>query len=285
MKKVLIFGIGGFTGQHFSNFIVKNKLYDNFIFYGADLHNSKKNSSKIVFYEGDCTNTDFLEEIITEIYPDYIINLIGKIRGKDLADYNRINVEITASVFEIVLKNTLVIEKILLIGSAAEYGIPDRNPIEENDTLNPVNLYGLSKVYQSKLAEYYYRIKNLPVVLARTFNIVGDGISTSLSIGNFIKQISELPDGGVMSVGNLSSYRDFLSIEEVVEIYWDLLLKGKPGEVYNVCSGTPRKIEDVLIDLIEKSGKNINYVVDPNLYKDNDVEKIYGANKKYYDDM
>jgi GDP-4-dehydro-6-deoxy-D-mannose reductase len=138
-------------------------------------------------------------------------------------------------------------------------------------------------VYQTLLAEHYYRNYALHIVMARTFNILGKELSPELSIGSFMRQIDALPDGGVIKVGNISTSRDFLDIDEVAHRYWNILMKGRPGEIYNVCSGVPRTIRSVLDQLIRESGKKLVVETDPSLLKDKDIALIYGDSTKYQD--
>ena len=167
------------------------------------------------------------------------------------------------------------------MGSAAEYGSTASNPIREDAAPQPISQYGLSKLYQTLLSEYFFRNYGLPTVVARTFNILGDGVSPELSIGSFMRQIAALPDGGVIKVGNISTSRDFLHISEVSRRYWELLMKGAPGEIYNVCSGVPRSIRSVLDDLIRESGKKLFVEIDRALFKERDIDSIYGDRTKY----
>jgi GDP-4-dehydro-6-deoxy-D-mannose reductase len=136
-------------------------------------------------------------------------------------------------------------------------------------------------LYQTLLSGFFFRNYALPTVVARTFNILGEGLSPEVSIGNFMRQIAALPEGGVIKVGNISTTRDFLHISEVSRRYWDLLIKGGPGEVYNVCSGVPRTIRSVLEDLIRESGKMLSFETDPSLFKERDIDSIYGDSTKY----
>ena len=122
-----------------------------------------------------------------------------------------------------------------------------------------MNLYGITKLFQTQYAEYYFRNFGLPIVVARTFNTFGKGLSKYLSIGSFMAQIDAMSDGGIIRVGNINSSRDFLRIENVVGRYWELLLKGKAGEIYNICSGAPRTIRSILEDLIRESGKSLKF--------------------------
>jgi GDP-4-dehydro-6-deoxy-D-mannose reductase len=118
-------------------------------------------------------------------------------------------------------------------------------------------------------------------VVARTFNTLGKGLSKNLSIGSFMAQINATLDGGSIRVGNINTSRDFLHIANVVSRYWQLLLKGKSGEIYNICSGAPRTIRSVLEDLIRESGKSLKMEIDPSRFKEGDIDSIYGDSSKY----
>ena len=62
----------------------------------------------------------------------------------------------------------------------------------------------------------------------------------------------------ILKTQNLSSKRDFLDIEDVCRGLWAVGLKGKRGEVYNICSQKEVVIRDVLLRLIQVSNvKNI----------------------------
>ena len=58
-------------------------------------------------------------------------------------------------------------------------------------------------------------------------------------------------------------------------------MKGAPGEIYNVCSGVPRSIRSVLDDLIRESGKKLFVEIDRALFKERDIDSIYGDRTKY----
>jgi GDP-4-dehydro-6-deoxy-D-mannose reductase len=96
-----------------------------------------------------------------------------------------------------------------------------------------------------------------------------------------MQQIAQLPDGRVIKVGNIATSRDFLDITEVCRRLWILLMKGQPGQIYNICSGRPRTIRSVLSELIGASGKKIDFEVDPRRLKERDIDSIYGDTSKF----
>ena len=219
-------------------------------------------------------------EILRKIRPDYIVNFIGLFRAASYQELIRSNVDISRNILQAVVDTSALETRLLFIGSAAEYGAVKANPVSEQDFTMPVSLYGLSKVFQTHLVRFYHQAHRVQSVVARTFNLTGEGISASLSVGNFQIQIDAVQDGDTIKVGNLDPERDFLEVETAVELYMDLLCHGKAGEVYNVCSGKPVRIGDLLADMIARSGKNLVLKVSPQLLRGNDISRIYGSRSK-----
>jgi GDP-4-dehydro-6-deoxy-D-mannose reductase len=278
MDKIMILGINGFSGRHFQHYILDQNFDQEFEFVGIDKNIGEHVTIKSV--ELDLTIKENLENIICDQKPDYIINMIGLFGGNDLESMIQINAGISRNIFETVVINHLSVQKILLIGSAAEYGVPISLPVKEDHGLNPINPYGLSKVIQTTFANYYALNFDIPVTVARTFNILGAGLSSKLSIGSFAEQIRELPSGSNINVGNIDSKRDFLDIYDVIDAYWKILLHGKKGEIYNVCSGKSISIKSLVEFLIQQSGKNLEIQVKPELLRKNDIADFYGDNSK-----
>lgn len=275
MKKCLILGINGFTGKHFQKFLKKKKLLDKYTFVGVDRQIDWE-IEQIIYREEDLTSQKNIDRLIVNEKPNYIFNFIGAFQSSDFNELFQLNANFARILCDCLIKNNIPVEKVLLVGSAAEYGIPTSLPVDESANLNPVNNYGLAKVLQSDFFRFYFKNHKLPLVMARTFNIIGEGISKSLSIGSFIHQIKTLRDFDTIKVGNLSSKRDYLDISDVADAYWKLALLGEPGEIFNVCSGHSFKMDDILNTLIKASGKKIIVKIDDSFIKKNDIDDIYG---------
>jgi len=282
MKRVAVFGIAGFSGRHFEEYVALAKLSSSFEFFGFARDSSRaRHSGDFVYCEGDALNKDEVDKFISEVRPSYILNLVGVFRAASFDELLAVNMGVSLNICEAVLRLACPVEKIVFVGSAAEYGVVAANPVIETAPLQPVSQYGLSKVYQTLLAKYFFQNKRVPTVVARTFNILGTGQSPLLSIGSFERQIEEIQSRGTIKVGNIATKRDFLPISEISRRYWAILMKGQPGEVYNVCSGVPRTIKSVLDALIRQSGKEILVETDASLFKEGDIESIYGSSAKY----
>ncbi len=233
----------------------------------------------------DMTTLDFgcqddIRDCVQSSEADYIVSLIGKYGSSSFGEMLEANVNVAHSIMQTILDTGRIETRMLFIGSAAEYGTPNENPITEDHELAPVNLYGLTKMYQSKLVAHYYKTYGIRALVARTFNLRGRGLPSCLAVGNFQRQIDEAADGAVIKVGNLATQRDYLDIHQAVRDYEKIFVNGIPGEFYNVCSGIPLKISDLLNQLISESGKQINVAVDTSLLRDNDTAVVYGDRTK-----
>jgi len=277
-EKVLILGVAGFTGNHFARYIAKNKLTETFEFVGVD--------SIVCDYTGfptqvmDLTVLSEVESLLVIEKPDYIINLTGTYNTTDFMQLLKVNVGISQNILESCSSINLSVKNILFIGSAAEYGASHNLPINEDQLPNPVNLYGISKLFQTETALYYFHNRNANVTIARPFNLLGKGLSKLLSVGSFVNQIDKIKEAGSISVGNMNTSRDFIDVEDAIDAYWKLLLYGKSGEIYNICAGSSHSIREILEILIKISGKKIDIVVKNEFIKKNDIPDSFGDNSK-----
>ncbi len=175
--------------------------------------------------------------------------------------------------------------RVLVIGSGEEYGrAPEEAlPFTERSPLRPENPYSVSKVAQDVMGYQYFISYGLPVMRVRPFNHAGPGQSERFVIAAFAAQIARIEAGKqppVMRVGNLSPSRDFTDVRDVVRAYEGLILRGEPGEVYNVASGTPRSIQSILDGLLALTEVAISVEIDPQRYRPADVPLIYGSYAK-----
>jgi len=279
IEKILVFGINGFTGKHFQKYIVKHNLLDKYAFVGVDRNIDRK--IEMEYVEQDLLELGKIRKIVERQSPHYILNFVGGLfNSPDFDRVLNVNARISQKTFEAILRSELHVKKILLIGSAAEYGRPDRLPVTETSATKPVSLYGLAKVVQSQYALFYNRNFGVRLNIARPFNILGKNLSPALSMGSFMQQIRAARDGNEIFVGNLNTKRDFLDIEEVVDAYWRILLQGKSGEIYNVCRGESFYLSQALNHLIQKSGKSLQIRTRDEYVRKNDILDIYGDNSK-----
>jgi GDP-4-dehydro-6-deoxy-D-mannose reductase len=173
-----------------------------------------------------------------------------------------------------------------IAGSSEEYGMvyADEVPMKESNPLRPLSPYAVSKVTQEVLAYQYYQSYNIRSVISRGFNHSGPRRGENFVDSSFARQIAMIEKGlqePVLSVGDLSSKRDFTDVRDMVWAYWLLLEKCKPGDVYNIGSGNTRPVGDSLEILLSMSRVKVDVQVDPTLLRPSDVKILWADASKF----
>ena len=88
----------------------------------------------------------------------------------------------------------------------------------------------------------------------------------------------------VIHVGNLEVKRDFLNVHDVCDAYIALLQKGQKGETYNVCSGNSYRVRDLLDQLCQLAGVDVEIKIDPDRVRPVDTPELRGDNGKIHAD-
>ena len=170
---------------------------------------------------------------------------------------------------------------IVVIGSSEEYGLatPDEMPLDENQPFRPTNPYAVSKIAQDMLGLQYHLSYGMQVVRVRPFNHIGPGQSDRFVVSSMARQIAEVEAGRaepVILVGNLQAERDFLDVRDVVNAYGLVARAEYSGQVFNVASGIPHRIADLLDRLLAMATCQIVVREDPSRLRAADVPVIYG---------
>lgn len=281
--KVLVIGVNGFTGWHLVQQLFERKCYQ---IYGADIHPLTDIKDHLAgYFHLDVLDLTGLIRIITDIRPAIIYNLAGILKAEDDRSIYAINFLGTVNVLEAVKKIDHVNIKMLFVGSSAEYGntVTSKMPITEEDVCNPIVPYAISKYAATMAIQSYVEKFKLKAVVVRPFNIIGKGMPDTLLVGALLNRIKKL-DKGVsnmtIEVGNIHTYRDFIDIEDVTNAYINIMSGEYWGKVFNICSGKPTQIKAVLELLLSFSSKKIDYFINPDLVRKDDVITVYGSCEK-----
>ncbi len=231
---------------------------------------NKKDGYKVVTTGRSGNDTDFqlditdgvqLEEIIDLVKPGLIIQLAATFTH-DFDGAYAVNVQANRQLLELV-KHSKSNLRVLLIGSAAEYGVieADESPVSEEHDLNPVSVYGLTKVWQTQLAGFYSK-HGVDVVVARVFNLKGRGLSEKLFVGRLQKQIDGVLSGehSVIELGPLSATRDYISTDDAARQLIDIAEFGESGLVYHIASGKPLVMRELLKTTLREYDLDISIV-------------------------
>jgi GDP-4-dehydro-6-deoxy-D-mannose reductase len=145
----------------------------------------------------------------------------------------------------------------LFASSADAYGLSFRAgwPLDESAVLAPVNTYAASKA-AADLAVGALAAEGLRAIRLRPFNHVGPGQSPDFVVAAFAEQVARIAAGvqpPVVRVGALDAGRDLLDVRDVCAAYVAAIRNAEglaPGAIFNVASGTVRRVGDILEALL-----------------------------------
>lgn len=169
------------------------------------------------------------------------------------------------------------VRKVLMYSSAEIYGTKDK-PIKERDVLSPQSTYGVAKFAADQLAKCRFVEAGVPVVINRQFNVYSWRARHPYVIPEIIKQLSA---GPTVRLGNIYSWRDFLYIDDAVNMAIELLEKGIPGEEYNIGVENCIRIDDLAKMIGGIIGhKDIQIVVDEARLRPWDIARLQADTTK-----
>lgn len=291
MQRYIITGVSGFVGKYFIKYLNANIRQSEILGIDIrpfDVHPENYEHLKFKFERSDLKDKDTLCKLIYNFRPDFILHLAsyssvaGSWKSPNTSFLNNVNIflNLIESVRMIGLKC-----RILSVGSSEEYGsvkIEDL-PLKESNQLNPSSPFGVARVTQELLSRLYADVYGLDIVITRSFNHIGPGQNENYAVASFAKQLVEVRKNKLnefLSAGDVSIVRDFIDVRDVVCIYHKLLLNGKKGEIYNVCSGYGVSLRNIIQMICEILEVNISIKQDLKLKRPKDNPVIIGCNEK-----
>ena len=265
---ILVTGSSGFVGRHLVNHLKKRH--------------------QIIPLDVDLLNATAVETALAGINPDGVIHLAAIAAvGESLTSPTKIlrnNIFAQLNLLE-ALKRKKSSARILIIGSADEYGQTSDKPIDESFPLLPTSPYAVSKIAQDYLGLEYHLAYGMNIIRVRPFNHIGEGQSLGFVVPDFTKQIVDIETSGKSGnilVGNLNAQRDFTDVLDMVDAYELALAKGKPGDVYNLGSGKSVVIKELLNVLISLSPAKITIKTDTSRLRPADQPKLVCNPEKFH---
>jgi nucleoside-diphosphate-sugar epimerase len=255
-KKILITGATGFVGACLTHKLVEMNC-DVYLF-------SRKTSNKwrianildsVKNFNVDLKDYDQTEQLVLAIKPDIIYHLATYGGYSSQKDFNKImetNVFGTANLLNACAK--IDFECFVNTGSSSEYGLK-MHPMSENDVLEPINDYGVSKACATLYCQSLAKSTQLPIVTLRLFSPYGYYEEPTRLIPYVIKSclLGENP-----KLTSASSVRDFIFIQDVIDVYLEVINSNfKHGEIFNVGAGEQHSIEEIVKIIIELTGNKV----------------------------
>src|SRR6516225_6563584 len=248
----LVTGGAGFIGSHLVDRLIDEgrrvRVLDNFVVgRRANLaqHEGNPNLEIITADVADKAMVDAACEGVARVFHLAArADIVPSIQEPEA--YFRANVDGTFAVLEAARRHR--VGSLVYAASSSCYGIPAAYPTPEDAPFDPRYPYALTKMLGEQLVLHWAQVYRLPAVSLRFFNVYGPRARTSGTYGAvFGVFLAQLLAGQPLTiVGDGTQTRDFTFVSDAVDALLVAADRGKPAEVYNVGSGEPASVNELV---------------------------------------
>lgn len=257
--RVLVTGCAGFIGSTLTDRL----LHDGYDVIGIDRfsdyysRNLKERNLSLAMKHPRFT---LLEEDIVEMetFPevDYVFHLAAQagVRaswGKSFDIYTRDNIQATQRLLE--FYKDLKIRKFVYSSSSSVYGNVEL-PMREDQMVQPVSPYGVSKLAAEHLCYLYWKNYGVPTVSLRYFTVYGPRQRPDMGINKFVNAV--LKGEAITIYGDGHQTRDFTYIDDAVNANILAATSGVCGEAFNIGGGNRISVIELIRAIEEAIGKS-----------------------------
>lgn len=296
MKTILVAGGAGYIGSHMVALLVK-RGYEVVVADNLRTGHWQAVKGARKMYVGDLRDGAFLHQIFTENKIDGVINfaafsLVGESVTNPLKYYGN-NVEGAVSLLSAMQAHG--VDKIVFSSTAAAYGEPEKQPIEEGDRTEPTNPYGATKLAIENMLKWCDCAYNIRYVALRYFNAAGS--DTEAGIGedhnpesHLIPLVMKTALGQRDHIGIFGEdyptpdgtcVRDYIHVKDLAEAHLlalEYLERGGISDVFNLGNGAGYSVREIIETARRITGKEIKAVVESR--RGGDPSVLIASNKK-----
>lgn len=184
------------------------------------------------------------------------------------------------------------VKRVLLTSSGGVYGPQpeDMDQIPETyngipEPLNAQNAYSFAKRCAEHLCALYRDKYELDIVIARCFAFVGRDLPLNVhfAIGNFIRDA--LIANKITVTGDGNPIRSFMDQRDLADWLFKILLKGLPGEAYNVGSDKEISIRDLALLVRDMIAPDKPIMIEGNIIENSFRKRYVPSIKKAQTDL
>ncbi len=185
--------------------------------------------------------------------PDVLIHLAWG----SLDDFNSLShIEVELPAHCSFLKRIIAdgVKKIVVAGTCFEYGLQEGKLSEDRNTA-PLTPYGIAKDVLHRYLIILQQRENFSLVWLRYFYMYGEGQSKKALFSQLDSALSR--GDSVFNMSGGDQLRDYLPVKEVARLTSILATQAQESCIFNICSGQPISIRNLVERRIEELGGGI----------------------------
>jgi UDP-glucose 4-epimerase len=301
MTMILVVGGAGYIGSHLIKELVEKEeviVLDN-----LSTGHREAIDTRAIFVQGDLGNEEDLQMIFSS-YPIKAVmhfaafSLVGESVVDPLKYYEN-NVAATLTLLKVMMKNN--IKNFIFSSTAATYGIPNVEIIDEQTVTAPINPYGHSKLMIEQMLSDFSKAYGLNYVILRYFNAAGAHESSKIGeshdpethlIPIILQQLLGQREkvavfGSDYDTADGTCIRDYIHVTDLASAHilaLEALLSGKKSaEIYNLGNGLGYSVKEVIETCERVTGVKAN--VEMADRRAGDPARLVASSQKIYNEL
>ncbi|WP_252698776.1 NAD-dependent epimerase/dehydratase family protein [Natronosalvus vescus] len=212
-ERVLVTGGAGFVGSHLVERLIAQ---GDDVVVVDDLSNSREEwvTDEATLFQRDLTNSDALEGVLT---PDtdivYHLAALKTVNTEQPHDQFRANTTMTSNVLQAM--ESVGVGNLAYTSSSTVYGEAPRPTPEDFGPLEPISVYGASKLADEGLLSTYGYSHDFQIWNFRFANVVGSRLRGAV-VPDFIGKLSQNPDR-LEILGNGRQEKSYLHVTDCID--------------------------------------------------------------------
>ena len=270
---ILVTGGAGFIGSHFVRLVLetlpdsKAVVLDALTYAGnlSTLEDLRSNP-RFAFYPGKIQDSTVVEGIIEAEGITHIVNFAAESHNDrsmlDPGSFIQTDVYGVFVLLEATRKHQL--QKMVHVSTDEVYGTIDEGEFTEQSKIEPNTPYSASKAGGDLQVRAHVKAFGVPAVVTRGGNTYGPYQYPEKLIPFFVTRLIDGKKVPVYGEGN--QVREWIHARDHASGILNALIKGEPGQVYNIGDINERKNCDVVKILLEETGRDeslIKRIPDP----------------------
>ena len=254
--RIMITGSSGFIGSPLAE-VAKSD--------GHDVHGLDIVPPRVSGYHHhavDIRESEQVHEVIGQVRPDVLVHLAAlhyiPYCNENPDETMATNVMGTRSVLEACEASGVT--RLFIASTAAVYR-PSREAHDESAEVCPIDIYGLTKVFDEQLVERFAAQTEARTSIGRIFNVYGPGDPNPHVIPEVVAQLQpQLGSGAraVLQLGNLEPARDYVHVTDAAAAVYLLSTSDDvPEGTYNIGSGIATSVSDLVSIAEDVVGRSI----------------------------
>lgn len=229
--------------------------------------------------EGDLADAPLVLQILQQGRFDGVMHFAALIEAgesmKQPSLYFQNNTAATLNLLQCLVESETM--RLVFSSTAACYGEPRRTPIQEDDPLDPTNVYGESKLLVERMLRWFHSQAGLRYASLRYFNVAGaiEGYGEahepeSHLIPNILDAAMGLRDtirifGEDYPTKDGTCVRDYIHVQDLADAHLLALrsLEQQEMAIYNIGNGQGFTVREVIASVERVTGRKVPVVVEP----------------------